>query len=180
LHYGAYRRLQPARIGFGTGRAEGVCVNRVDRTQPVEDMVWALRVETEEGEPLAVALSFACHPITIGGQTRLWDTDYPGPLRKRIRAEFGVPDCLFLQGAAGDTGPWDFWFGNESPRLHSFECRDDLAEAIAAAAIPVLKGILPEFDLRIAHSSTQPERRRREFPCEAVIDVSVRCLEQLR
>ena len=165
--YGAFRRLQPARIGFGRGRAGGVSVNRVDRTQPVDDAVWVMRVESAAGEPLAVAISFSCHPITIGGQTRLWDTDYPGPLRTRVRAELGVADCLFLQGAAGDTGPWDFWFGNESPRLHSFETRDELAEAVATAAIATARGIVPESELHVAHGSSMLELGRREFPWSA-------------
>ena len=166
--YGAYRRLQPARMGFGSGRAGGISVNRVDMSLPVDDSVWVMRVETAGGDPLAIVVSFACHPVTIGGQTRLWDTDYPGPLRTRIRAELGVADCLFLQGAAGDTAPWDFWFGNESPRLHSFECRDDLAEAVAAAAIDAAKGITAESVPRIACGSATHDLRRREFPWSAV------------
>ena len=162
--YGAYRRLQPARVGFGTGRVDGVSVNRVDRTQPVDDSVWVLTVEKRDGEPLAAAVSFACHPVTIGGQTRLWDTDYPGPLRRRLRAELGVADCLFLQGAAGDVAPWDFWFGNESPRLHCFETRDDLADAIAAEAVRVAGSIEVGDRLRLAHGTTALELQRRRFP----------------
>jgi hypothetical protein len=165
--YGAYRRLRPARVGFGIGRAAGVSVNRVDRELPVDDTVWVMRVETDDGRPLALALSFACHPITVGGQTRLWDTDYPGPLRARLRAELGVADCVFLQGAAGDTAPFDFWFGNESPRLHSFACRDDLAAAIATAAIETSLEITVEHELPIRVGSTVLELPRRVLPWSA-------------
>ena len=161
--YAASRRLQPARIGFGSGRAAGVSVNRIDRTLPVDDRVWVMRIDTAAGQPLALALSFACHPITVGGQTRLWDTDYPGPLRRRIRAELGVADCLFLQGAAGDAGPFDFWFGNESPRPHSFACRDELAQAIAAAATGAADGIECEPELPLAFGSTVLDLPRRRF-----------------
>ncbi len=162
--YAAYRRLQPARIGFGSGHVGEVSVNRVDRTLPVDDSVWVMRIDTEAGRPLALALSFACHPITIGGQTRLWDTDYPGPLRSMLRGELGVTDCVFLQGAAGDTAPFDFWFGNESPRLHSFECRDDLARAIAGSAVETAQGIVVQADLPLRFASNVIELPRRVFP----------------
>jgi neutral ceramidase len=162
--YAAYRRLQPARIGFGSGHAPGVSVNRIDRTRPVDDSVWVMRLEALDGKPLALALSFACHPITIGGQTLLWDTDYPGPLRTRIRAELGLADCIFLQGAAGDTAPFDFWFGNSSPRPHSFECRDELAAAVAAAAIEVAHGIELQPELDLAYGSTKLQLPRRVLP----------------
>ncbi len=165
--YAAHRRLEPARVGFGSGRAPAASVNRVDRMLPVDDSVWVMRLDRADGRPLALALSFACHPVTIGGQTRLWDTDYPGPLRRRIRDELGVADCIFLQGAAGDVAPFDFWFGNESPRLHSFDCRDDLAQAIAAAAVAAARAIVIEPELPVSFGSTVLELPRREFPWTA-------------
>ena len=162
--YAAHRRREPARIGFATARVPGISVNRVDRTLPVDDTVWLMRVDTAGGLPLAAVLSFACHPITIGGQTRLWDTDYPGPLRAHIRAGLGVSDCIFLQGAAGDVGPFDFWFGNSAPRPHSFECRDELADAVAHAAIEAAQGLEHERDPRIGFASRTLELPRRRFP----------------
>jgi neutral ceramidase len=176
--YAAHRRRQPAQIGFGSARVPGISVNRVDRTLPVDDTVWLMRVDTVGGVPLAVALSFACHPITIGGQTRLWDTDYPGPLRAHIRAGLGVSDCIFLQGAAGDVGPFDFWFGNEAPRPHSFECRDELADALARAAIEAAQGVEPLRELRIGFDSQVLELPRRSFPWSEA-EVAARAADQV-
>lgn len=162
--YGAYRRLEPVRIGFGSGQASGISVNRVDRTQGVDDTVWVMRVDRADGSPLALALSYACHPITIAGHTRLWDSDYPGPLRTRLRSELGIATCVFLQGAAGDVAPFDFWFGNSAPRPHSFECRDDLARVLAETALEVAAGVDALSELPVAARSSTLELPRRRFP----------------
>ena len=62
------------------------------------------------------------------------------------------------------SAPWDVWFGNESPRLHSFETRDDLADAIAAEAVRVAGSIEAGDRLRLAHGTTALELQRRRFP----------------
>jgi hypothetical protein len=162
--YGAVRRLQPAAAGFAIGHAPGVAVNRVDRTRPIDDSVWVMRVDGAAGEPLAVVVAFACHPVTVAGQTRLWDADFPAPLRTQVCAELGAEACLFLQGSSGDVAPWDFWFGNPSPRPHSFETRDDLGYALAAAAIAAARQARPERELSIRAASTMLELPRRRMP----------------
>jgi neutral ceramidase len=170
--YGAARRLRPAAVGFGTGSVPGVGVNRVEREQPVDDSVWVMRIDDSSGRVLAVAVAFACHPVTIGGQTRLWDTDYPGPLRRQLSEELGLSGCLFLQGACGDVAPWDFWFGNPSPKPHSFETRDELAERVAAAAIDVTRAIRTEAAVSLRASTTmlELERRRMAWPAAEVAE----------
>ncbi len=165
--YGAVRRLEPAAVGFGTGQVPDVAVNRVDRALPIDDSLWVMRIDDLNGQPMAVGLAFACHPVTIGGQTPLWDTDYPGPLRKRLIDGLGVSGCLFLQGAGGDVAPWDFWFGNPSPKLHSFETRDELAERIAAATIDVAHEIQAGRDARLSSSTMTLELDRRQMPWPA-------------
>src|SRR5262249_17339580 len=95
------------------------------------------------------------------GQTPLWDADFPAPLRSQVRAGLGAEVCLFLQGASGDVAPWDFWFGNPSPRPHSFEARDDLGHALAAAATAAARQVRPERDLSIRAASTTLELPRR-------------------
>jgi hypothetical protein len=168
--YGAVRRLQPARIGFGVGNVPGIAVNRVDRTKPIDESLWVLRVDDSQGRPIAVAVAFACHPVTIGGQTRLWDTDYPGPYRRLVSERLAGAGVLFLQGAGGDIAPWDFWFGNPSPRLHSFETRDELAERLAGETVAVAEGIAtqPSLVLRASSRMLELKRRQMEWPAEEV------------
>jgi len=78
-------------------------------TAPVDPTVSVLRVDTSDGNPLAVLVNYACHPVVFGPDNLQFSADFPGVMTKTVEQAFGPhpPLCFFLQGAPGDINVYD-------------------------------------------------------------------------
>jgi neutral ceramidase len=175
--FSAYYNRRPARIGAGMGQAAGISVNRVHRNDPKDEQVGVLRVDAADGQPIATVARFSCHGTCMAGQTLLWNADFAAPLRDAVqRGRAG--ETLFLQGCAGDIAPWDFWFGNDEAKRHTYENRDELGARLGAEVLRVLPTIHTTGDVRLGFSSRMLPLERRKLAWDHdELDLLARSLE---
>lgn len=109
----AQRRLRPARVGAGSGRADIVVNRRLKLPNGrvvcgrhhdgfADREVQVLRLDDADERPIAVVVGYACHPTILGPPNRVVTPDYPGVVRRVVEDATGAP-CLFLRGAAGSV-----------------------------------------------------------------------------
>lgn len=181
--YAAWRRQRPARVGSAVGSAPGLSVNRVRHERPVDDSLSVIRIDGEDGSPLAALVSFTAHPITIGGIAREWDAEYPGPLRAAVEAAAPGVEPIFLQGCAGDVAPFSsWWFGNREATRHSYEQRDELGRALGGRAVELYRSIEPRPNARVAFAQERLELRRRRhgYAADEIRELAARLLPDER
>jgi neutral ceramidase len=113
----AAAKLQPARMAFGTG----LCYLNVNRdvinpktrlwTQdanpnaPSDKTVAVLKFENASGEPIAMYVNYAMHPVNLylGG---ILSADYPGAMTRYVEQIYDDKAVVaFANGAEGDQNP---------------------------------------------------------------------------
>ena len=76
-------------------------------TTPVDGTVSVLRVDSTDGQPLAILVNYACHPVVFGSDNLQYSADFPAAMARTVEGAFaGKPLCFFLQGAPGDINPF--------------------------------------------------------------------------
>ncbi len=162
--FGAYSARRPARVGGAVTTGRGLTSNRVRHEQPPDDTIGVLRVDGEDGRPIAAVASFACHPISMAGHTLLWNAEFPAAFRAGVEAAHPGITAMFVQGCAGDVGPWNYWFGNPEALPQTYEHRDRLGKAIAERVIAVLPGIRTAPSQPVGASARTVALKRRRLP----------------
>jgi hypothetical protein len=113
----AKARLQPARLGFGTGFSY-LSVNRdaidplthrwtqaPNLSAPSDKTVAVVSITTPTGEPIAVYVNYAMHPIN-GYLVGITSADFPGAASRYIEQAFDDRMvAVWTQGAEGDQNP---------------------------------------------------------------------------
>lgn len=113
----AKANLQPAKIGFGTGAAylnvnrdavdpdSGKWVQGANLDGPSDKTVSVLSLVKPGGEPIAVYVNYAMHPIN-GWVVGVVDADFPGAMAGYVEKAFGGDIVVaFSQGTSGDQNP---------------------------------------------------------------------------
>lgn len=111
----ARARLEPARLGVGTGasmaninrrgrNADGKSILGVDPAGPVDRQVGLIRLERPDGEPIALIANYAIHGTVLGPRNRLISGDVAGIVAEYVESKIGAP-MLLINGAEGNVAP---------------------------------------------------------------------------
>lgn len=143
----AREKLQPARIGYGTGVSFiNVQRNLIDpKTHkwweganydgPSDKTVAVIKFETTNGEPIAVYYNYACHAV-VTGNTDMLSGDWPGATSRYIEDSFDDQIvALFSVGAQGDQNPLYF--------QQTFDLRDIRVKDYAARGQDISNAMPP-------------------------------------
>lgn len=171
----AVQRMEPARLGSGTGRLAGLAVNRRERTEdgrtilgwnpagPVDDSVGVLRVDRRRGgSPLAIVVNFGCHPVVVGPEHSAVGPDFPGPMRRTVEKFHPNATCLFLQGAGGNILPLEAFHDAAGPE-------EAFGRRLAIRALDIAEGVdTAEMRIeRLDYGSVTPISRYRRVAVDS-------------
>ena len=164
----AYNHMEKASIGVAKDILEGVTVNRRHRERPIDREVGVIRVDGRDGSPMACLVNFPCHALAVSGEYTLWTADFPGYTQRFLEREIPGCTCIYLQGAAGDIHPWDWWFGNLEPKHPAtFEEAGRLGEIIGAEAYRLSQMIETRDEAALKARSKTITLQGRRFPWSA-------------
>lgn len=159
IHDAAERAI-PVRLGVGYGAAYiGYNRRHVDAdgsismlwsnstrapTYPVDPLVAVLRIDRMDGEPLAILVNYAAHPVTFGSDALRFSADFPGVMCKVVEQAFGgKPLAFFVQGAPGDINVFD---AGTPINLDVVGRRDWAGETLGKAAVTTAQQIQTKAD----------------------------------
>ena len=75
-------------------------------TSPIDPTIAVIRIDDMSGNPVAILVNYACHPVIFGPDSLFYSADFPGVMTKEVEKVMGGRTlCFFLQGAPGDINP---------------------------------------------------------------------------
>lgn len=172
----AWKSRRAARIGLATGsvrighnrlydmqEGQGKMLWRNETripTAPVDPTVMVLRIDSEEGAPIAILVNYACHAVVLGPENLQYSPDYPGEMRRVVEAAYPDAVCLFVQGGAGNINP----YYDKTPLIEDAvalmrETGRTLAREVLRVAAGIKPHSVPDTDLRIARDTLQFKAR---------------------
>lgn len=94
----------PARLGVGRAEAH-IGRNRRIAGGPLDPEVLVVRIDRDDGGPLAVIYIHGCHPTALGHDNLEYSADWPGAASRGIEQALPGALAVFALGAHGDVDP---------------------------------------------------------------------------
>ena len=111
----ARQKLQPAKLGIGWGFSQANINRRaldvdgkaslgLNPDGPVDRRIGLIRLEKQDGTPLALIANYPIHGTVLGHLNLLISGDVAGIVSEYVEQKSGAP-VLFINGAAGNLAP---------------------------------------------------------------------------
>lgn len=108
-------KLVPAKMGVGWGFSQANINRRaidvdgkaslgLNPDGPVDRRIGLIRLDREDGSPIALIANYAIHGTVLGPQNTLVSGDAPGVVAAYVEDQIGAP-VVFINGAAGNLAP---------------------------------------------------------------------------
>lgn len=128
----AYRALEPATISVAQKQTQGLNRNRRRKDQPIDRTLSLVEVKNAKGETYGALWHFAAHPLSAMNTRAAWDPDFPGVSNDVMERLHPNVQFQYLQGAAGDVFPLDWYLHQDPPSMPtSLETADFLGHRLA-------------------------------------------------
>jgi len=115
---------------------------RKQPTFPFDPTVLVLRIDDNEGKPIALLVNYACHPVVLGSDNLQYSADFVGTMASTVEAAFAhAPVCFYLQGGDGDINPY---YATTALSEGAIAKRDWTGKELGDEAVRVAKGIHTE------------------------------------
>lgn len=158
---------QPASPSLARLDVKGIAANRNDPTEgPFDPQLSVLRLDAENGKPLAALVNFGCHPTVMGYENRLISADFPGACRKMLRDRYPEMVMVYTNGASGDVST------RFTRRGQNFAEVERMGGILCGAIFQALETTQPLNDTTLASYTTPVHLPLRAFPSPEEADRS--------
>ena len=108
-------------------------------SSPVDPTVAVLRIDTQDGQPMAILVNYACHAVVFGADNLRYSADFPAVMASTVENAFpSHPLVFFLQGGAGDIDPY---YANTPLQQDAERWRQWTGDRLGTEAVRVAKKI---------------------------------------
>jgi hypothetical protein len=159
--------LRPAKLSRGGGVVHFV-MNRREFTERgvilgvnprglADRGVPVLRIEGQDGKPLAIVFGAACHNTTLGPQNYEISGDFAGYSQRLIEERLPGVQAMFLMGCGGDANPYPRG-SHELARRHGEELSAEVSRVLETKLTPVAGPLRVAFGMARLPLAPPPPR----------------------
>ena len=142
----AFISRRPASISGGNGSDPGFAKNRRHKDGAIDPVIPILRFDGLDGDPVAILVSYACHPVVLAADNLLLTGDYVHFVREDLEAALPGAMAIFATGCAGDINSGHSAQSSLSAKGNAYRSYEMAAHIGSGIAKAVMKCNLSTLD----------------------------------